>query len=277
MPTTPILAVMYDFDRTLSPRDMQEYAFIPHLGLTPAAFWEKCEEAARAHHMDPILAYMWIMLRQGRGKTLLNREELVKLGRTVELFPGVDTWFRRINAYAAAQDVSVEHYIISSGLREIIEGTAIAHEFKRIFAAEFVYDEDNVPVWPAMAVNYTSKTQFLFRINKGVLDVNENAALNEFMPDDRRRIPFRNMVYIGDGLTDVPCMKLTRTNGGFSIAVHDGGDMRQARDMIAHGRVDFVLRADYSEGSEMEQTLFEIVDRVKATHVTVERHMAHLK
>ena len=167
-----------------------------------------------------------------------------------------------------------EHYIISSGLREIIEGTPIAPEFKEIYAASFCYDEDGVPIWPAMAVNYTSKTQFLFRINKGVPDVTENRGLNEYMPEDLRRVPFRNMIYIGDGLTDVPCMKLTKVNGGHFIAVYQT-DRGEADDMIRHGRVDYVVPADYSKGSELEQAVFEVVDQVAAMAKTARRHMAH--
>lgn len=156
----------------------------------------------------------------GTGKKLLNRNEFTKLGESVEPFSGVRTWFDRVNRYADSLGLQLEHYIISSGLKEIIEGTPIAKEFKAIYAAEFFYDEQNVPVWPAMAVNYTSKTQFLFRINKGVLDVTDHASLNEFTPENHRRIPFGNMIYIGDGFTDVPCMKLVKVNGGHSIAVY---------------------------------------------------------
>ncbi|MCI2058772.1 MAG: haloacid dehalogenase-like hydrolase [Oscillibacter sp.] len=274
MSNQPILALMYDFDHTLSPRDMQEYAFIPSLGMESGAFWDACGEAMRSHNMDQILAYMYVMLEKAAGKQLVTHDTLRELGRGVQLFPGVKTWFRRVNAYAEKQGLVPEHYIISSGLKEIIEGTAIAGEFREIYAAAFCYDGRGVPVWPAMAVNYTSKTQFLFRINKGVLDVGENRGLNEYMPEDRRRVPFRNMIYIGDGLTDVPCMKLTKVNGGHSIAVYQE-DRREADDMIRHGRIDCVVRADYSRGSELEQTVFEIIDQVAATARTMRRCMEH--
>lgn len=274
MPDQPILALMYDFDRTLSPRDMQEYGFIPGLGMDPTAFWAECNAAMKRHGMDSILAYMLVMLEKSRGRQLVTQETLRGLGESVKLFPGVKSWFHRVNAYAEKNNLMPEHYIISSGLREIIEGTPIAPEFKEIYAASFCYDEDGVPIWPAMAVNYTSKTQFLFRINKGVPDVTENRGLNEYMPEDLRRVPFRNMIYIGDGLTDVPCMKLTKVNGGHSIAVYQT-DRGEADDMIRHGRVDYVVPADYSKGSELEQAVFEVVDQVAAMAKTARRHMAH--
>lgn len=262
MQTKPIVAIMYDFDKTLSPKDMQEYAFIPGLKMEPTEFWEKCNSLLKEKRMDPILSYMYMMLNESRGKMLLNRDVFKKLGSHVQLFDGVKTWFKRVNDKGEKLGVTVEHYILSSGLKEIIEGTAIAHEFKEIYAAEFLYDDSNVPVWPSMAVNYTSKTQFLFRINKGVLDITENEALNEFTPENKRRVPFRNMIYIGDGLTDVPCMKLVKVNGGHSIAVYqEHADI--ANNMILQGRVDFVAPADYTKGSKLENIVFAVLENIK--------------
>jgi 2-hydroxy-3-keto-5-methylthiopentenyl-1-phosphate phosphatase len=273
MEDKPIIAIMYDFDKTLSPKDMQEYAFIPGIGMDPSSFWTKCNTQMHEKNMDQILAYMYVMLKEAEGKMLLNRDEFNKLGSSVKLFDGVKTWFSRVNTYGEKLGVQVEHYIISSGLKEIIEGTPIAKEFKMIYAAEFCYNEKNVPVWPAMAVNYTSKTQFLFRINKGVLDVTEHNGLNEFTPDNKRRIPFRNMIYIGDGLTDVPCMKLVKVNGGHSIAVFQNDNII-ACDMIKQGRVDFIAPADYLKNSKMEQTVFSILESIKATDKLVRLHLA---
>lgn len=272
MTEKPIIAIMYDFDKTLSPRDMQEYAFIPGVGMEPSAFWSKCNTLMRDKKMDQILAYMYMMIQEAEGKMLLNRTEFLKLGSSVQLFDGVKTWFKRVNSYGEKLGVSVEHYIISSGLKEIIEGTTIAKEFKMIYAAEFCYDEKNVPVWPAMAVNYTSKTQFLFRINKGVLDVTEHNGLNEFTPENKRRVPFRNMIYIGDGLTDVPCMKLVKVNGGHSIAVFQN-DNKVAYDMIKQGRVDYIAPAQYSKNSKMEQLVFSILENIKASNNLVRLHL----
>lgn len=272
----PIAAIMYDFDKTLSSRDMQEYAFIPGVGMKPEEFWTKCNEMVAKHKMDQILAYMLLMVKEAEGKMLLNRDVFNKLGKTVELFPGVTTWFKRVNAYAEEKGIQIEHYIISSGLKEIIEGTRIANEFKGIYAAEFCYNDRNVPFWPAMAVNYTSKTQFLFRINKGVLDVTEHRGLNEYMPEDERRIPFRNMIYIGDGLTDVPCMKLVKVNGGHSIAVYQKEADETVSRMLLQGRVDYVLPADYSKNSEMEGTVFAVLDQIAAVDKTIQIQMKHL-
>lgn len=267
MEKRPILAIMYDFDHTLSPRDMQEYGFIPDLGMEADAFWHKCVTAMKQNQMDQILAYMYMMLEEAKGKLIVNRSMLRALGKDVQLFDGVSDWFARVNDYAESKGLVPEHYIISSGLKEIIEGTPIAKEFKEIYAASFCYDEHGVACWPAMAVNYTSKTQFLFRVNKGVLDVTEHRALNEFMPEEKRRVPFSNMIYIGDGLTDVPSMKLTKLNGGHSIAVWQE-DEQISNEMLLEGRVDFAVKADYSRGSDMEKMVFAIIDQIAASAKT---------
>jgi len=276
MSERPVLALMYDFDKTLSPRDMQEYAFIPSIKMTPSDFWAECGRTMSENNMDQILAYMYVMFKKAKGKILFTRETLSALGKDVELFDGVKTWFKRVNSYAEKHGMKAEHYIISSGLKEIIEGTPIVGNFERIYAAEYCYDENGVPCWPAMAVNYTSKTQFLFRINKGVLDVTENDGLNEFMPEYMRRVPFRNMVYIGDGLTDVPCMKLVRTNGGHSIAVYQDSK-EKVNNLLLEGRVDYVLKADYSKGAELEKAVFAIIDKAEAVNRTIEMHVQNLE
>ena len=223
MKQQPIVAFLYDFDKTLCTTDMQDYAFIPSLGMTPAEFWAEANGFGQRNRMDGILAYMYTMLREAaRRNRPFTRADLVEKGRSIVLFPGVEDWFRRINAFGAGQGVQVEHYIISSGLREIIEGSSISQEFKEIYASEFYYDESGVPVWPKLAVNFTAKTQFVYRINKGVLDVSNDRDLNASMPDDSKRVPFTNMIYMGDGLSDVPCMKMMRAYGGQAIAVYQG-------------------------------------------------------
>ena len=262
----PIFALMYDFDHTLSPRDMQEYAFIPEMNMESGAFWDLCQEAAAKHQMDSILAYMYVMLREARKRGMpLSRQTFNRQGAKVELFPGMDTWFERINAYGEKLGFQVEHYVISSGLKEIIEGTPIAQCFERIYAAEFVYDEETgEPEWAAQAVNYTSKTQFIYRINKGVMDVTDNKRLNEHTPHDKRRVPFTNMIYVGDGTTDVPCMKLVVSRGGHAIAVYKGEKNRDVCDMLVHGRVQFIAPTDYREGSEIEKMVQGIFNSVAA-------------
>ena len=264
---TPIVALIYDFDKTLSPRDMEEYSFIPGIGMEPDDFWGQCGEFARAHDMDGILTYMYLMKKMARGEMELTKENLIALGRDVEFFPGVQTWFDRINAIGRECGVIVEHYIISSGLTEIIRGSAIGKYFKAIFAASFCYDDGGRAVWPSTAVNYTSKTQYLFRINKGILDVTNDRDLNAFTPAYMRRVPFSNMIYVGDGLTDVPCMKMTRQKGGYSP-----GATELADDMLLQGRVDFSVEADYREGSEIEDVVTLLMKRIRASHALTLRH-----
>ncbi|WP_161999778.1 HAD family hydrolase [Enterococcus asini] len=248
----PIIAFMYDFDRTLCTRDMQEYSFIPELGVDAATFWQQVAHLAETEHMDHIISYLYHMIKSANAKGLpLRREDFVALGKDVELFPGVTTWFKRMNDLGAELGLEIEHYIISSGLTEIIEGTPIHEEFKKIYACEFHYDEAGNADWPALTVNYTNKTQFLFRINKGVLPMNDDEALNEFLEDRDRRIPFRNMIYIGDGLTDVPCMKLVKVNGGQSIAVYENKE--RVVDLLTDRRVDFITPANYEAGSELDE------------------------
>ena len=204
--TKPIIALLYDFDKTLCTTDMEDYAFIPALGYTPAEFWHKANTFGRENRMDGLLAYMYTMIAECRaqGKDL-KRDFLVACGRSMELFPGVREWFQRINAFGEQQGVTIEHYVLSSGLKEIIEGSGIAHEFKQIYACEFYYDEAGAACWPKLDVNFTNKTQFVYRINKGVLDVADDKTLNDSMPDDSKRVPFTNMIYVGDGLPHRSC------------------------------------------------------------------------
>lgn len=260
---SPIIAVLYDFDKTLCTTDMQNYAFIPSLGMTPAEFWAEANGFGRQNRIDGILAYMYIMLREAeRRNRPFTREDLVGKGRGVELFPGVESWFGRINAFGESQGVRVEHYVISSGLREIIEGSSISGEFREIYASEFYYDGTGRPVWPKLAVNFTAKTQFVYRINKGVLDVSDDKTLNDSMPDDSKRVPFPNMIYLGDGLSDVPCMKMMRAYGGQAIAVYQSGNRSGVEELLARRRVDFIFPADYREGSALEETVKNIIRKM---------------
>lgn len=276
MSRPPIACLIYDFDKTLSPLNMQEYGFLPGLNIDPDDFWAECREFALKNRMDGILTYMYKMVEKARGSMRLTRETLAKQGAQVRFFPGVESWFQRVNEYGLSIGLQMEHYIVSSGLREIIEGSRIAENFRAIFAASFCYGEDGCALWPATAVNYTAKTQYLFRINKGILDVTNDVDLNNFTPEDRRPIPFRNMIYIGDGLTDVPCMKLTRAKGGCSIAVHAPGDTRLTDDMLLQNRADFAITADYTENSEMEQTVFALLRQIRAMDECAALHARHM-
>lgn len=276
--TGPIIAFLYDFDKTLCTTDMQNYAFIPSLGMTPAEFWAEANGFGRRNRIDGILAYMYIMLREAERKKLpFTREDLVEKGRQIELFPGVESWFSRINAFGEAQGVRVEHYVISSGLREIIEGSSISHEFKEIYASEFYYDETGRPVWPKLAVNFTAKTQFVYRINKGVLDVSDDKTLNDSMPDDSKRIPFPNMIYMGDGLSDVPCMKMMRAYGGQAIAVYQDANRTGVEELLAKKRVDFIFPADYREGRPLEETVRNIIRKMAIADRLWEENLRQLR
>jgi 2-hydroxy-3-keto-5-methylthiopentenyl-1-phosphate phosphatase len=253
--TKPIVAIMYDFDKTLCTRDMQEYTFIPSVGMEPSEFWGHTAEVAAAETMDSILTYLYCMVEKAHQTgNPLTRESLVGCGKDIEYHPGVEGWFERINRYAEEAGVEVEHYVLSSGLKEIIEGTSIAKYFKRIYACEFLY-KDGQAYWPKMAVNYTNKTQFVYRINKGVLDINNDVDLNNSRPDSEKRVFFSNMIYIGDGLTDVPCMKLVKQSGGHSIAIYSKGQQHKAAPLLKHERVDWMFEADYSEGSDLDRTM----------------------
>ncbi len=272
----PVIALMYDFDKTLCTKDMQEYTFIPNVGMEPAAFWGEVNQLVARTRMDPILAYMYTMLDKARSvHQSIRRDDFVDSGKALELYRGVATWFDRVNKIGADAGARIEHYIISSGLREIIEGSEIRDKFDDIFACEFFYDENGVATWPKNVVNYTTKTQFLFRINKGILDLTDNQALNEFTPEDERRIPFRNMIYLGDGMTDVPCMKLVKVNGGYSIAVYkDNKDI--AEGLLGSGRVNFIARADYSKGSALEKTVRDIISKMVITDSLVRENRKQL-
>ena len=253
---------MYDFDKTLCTRDMQEYTFIPSVGMEPHEFWAHTADVAEEETMDSILTYMYCMVEKARESgNPLTRESLVACGKDIEYHPGVEGWFDRINRYAEAAGVEVEHYVLSSGLKEIIEGTSIAQYFKRIYACEFLY-KDGQAYWPKMAVNYTNKTQFVYRINKGVLDINNDVDLNNSRPDNEKRVFFSNMIYIGDGLTDVPCMKLVKQSGGHSIAIYSHGQYQKAAPLLKHERVDWMFEADYSEGSELDKTMKLLLEQL---------------
>lgn len=266
--TKPIIALIYDFDGTLSPRNMQEYSFIQAVGQNDSEFWGKAKEMADKQDSDNILVYMLLMLQKAKETGIPIRKEIFqKFGESVELFNGVCEWFKRINEYGKAHGVKIEHYINSSGNKEIIEGTKIAKEFKAIFASSFYYNEHGDAMWPAAAVNYTNKTQFLFKINKGIFSVKDSIITNSSVPEDKKRVAFTNMVYFGDGETDVPCMKLIKQLGGTSVAVYEPGNDKKkesARKLIKQDRVNYVCPADYSESSNLDTLVKAIINKLKA-------------
>lgn len=258
-----IAAIIYDFDKTLTDQDMQNYSFIPALGLTPNEFWSKTGQFTAETGVERILSYMYMMVKEAKEKGItLTKEYLYSLGKDLKYFNGVLEWFDRINKYGEEKGVKIEHYLISSGTKEIIDGSIIAHEFKQIFGCEFYFDpETKVPVWPKLAINYTAKTQFYFRITKGILDVIEDNAVNR--KQDELRIPRKNVIYIGDGMTDVPVMLLVRQNGGHSIAVYQEGDIQAVQHLYDEGRVNFVCVADYTEGSSIDTVVKLVIDGIR--------------
>jgi hypothetical protein len=258
----PIIAIIYDFDKTLTTTDMQNYNFIPALGMTPEEFWGETGKFSDKTGVERILSYMYMMIVKAREKGInLTKEFLYEQGKNMEYFDGVLTWFDRINEYGEKKSIKIEHYLISSGTKEIIEGSEIAKHFKAIFGCEFYFDpQTKLPVWPKLAINYTAKTQFYFRITKGILDVSEDNALNRKLVD--HRIPHRNIIYIGDGITDVPVMLLVKQNGGHSIAVYPKGEREKVEYLYTDGRVNFVARADYTEKSDINSIVRLIIDQV---------------
>ena len=260
----PVVAICYDFDKTLTPDDMQAQGFIQSVGMDVEEFWKESNALADNNNMDQNLAYMFCMKEKARGQMILNKKTLADYGAKITLFHGVEDWFERIREYGKEQGAIVEHYIISSGLAEMIEGTTVAKKgaFERIYASSFYYDEKGVAVWPAQAVNYTNKTQFLFRIEKGVLDVND-PGVNDSFASDEIRVPFRNMIYIGDSDTDIPCMKLVNSYGGSSIGVYssESNDKAKVHKMMREGRIRYYAPADYSKGKELDLIVKSIIDR----------------
>ncbi|MDO4197525.1 MAG: HAD family hydrolase [Erysipelotrichaceae bacterium] len=257
------LALIYDFDKTLSPKDMQEFHYIQSLGYENAAdFWKECDRFSHENNCDGILSYMYMMVKKDEN---LTRKQLRKEGKYIKLYKGVDTWFERINEYGKQHNVEVEHYIISSGLADIIKGTKIAKYFKKIYACTYVYDNEGKVLWPGRVVNYTMKTQYLFRINKGVLAEDNDEDLNSSTPESSKYIRLEDMVYFGDGSTDVPSMKVVQQNGGITIAVFgDDSKREKAEKLYEDKRATFVVKADYSKNSRIEKIVKGIIDSTEA-------------
>jgi hypothetical protein len=262
-------ALIYDFDGTLARGNVQEHTFIPELGIGVDEFWSEVKRVAEQHDSDEVLTYMWLLLQEATARGLsVTREDFARHGRTTPLFDGVDSWFSRINAYGESRGLALEHYIISSGTHEMIEGCRISGEFTRIYASRFIYDESGKAVWPGVAINYTNKTQFLFRINKGIENTWDNSRINKYMPEEQRPVPFSRMVFLGDGETDIPSMKMVRHQGGHSIAVFDPAKWNEPRTqahvyrLIAEDRAHFTVPADYREGSHLDVTMKGVLGRI---------------
>jgi len=265
------MTIAYDFDGTLADGNMQEHQFLPDINMKPDAFWAEVKEISKEHQADEVLVYMNLMLEKAHAARVpVRREDFKDRGRSIKLFKGVEDWFDRITEYARKKGVRLEHVLISSGNEEIFAGTAIASKFSHVYASKFMFDENGVAVWPALAVNYTTKTQYLFRINKGAHDLSDNARINEFVPKHERPVPFENMIFIGDGTTDIPCFRLVKDQGGLSIAVYKPrtkNAQSKANDYLIEDRVHCVVPADYSEGKKLDEIVKAQIDAVVARAV----------
>jgi 2-hydroxy-3-keto-5-methylthiopentenyl-1-phosphate phosphatase len=275
----PEVALIYDFDGTLSPKNMQEFSFIKALGMQAKEFWKMSNDYSRKIDASPVLCYMKFMLAEAHKRDIsLKADSFRSFGKQIELYDGVKEWFGLINKYGSLKHLRIKHYINSSGLKEMIEGSKIAREFERIYACSFMYDVDGVAVWPAVAVDYTTKTQFLFKINKGIASVSDDKLINEYVPENERPVPFKHMIYVGDGTTDIPCMRMVKQNGGHSIAVytpHDGIKKKNAEKLITDGRVNFVCPADYTKDRDVYTVVTTILDKIKSDYdfeQLLERH-----
>lgn len=266
----PTVALIYDFDGTLSPGNMQEFGFIQATGKTKEEFWKKNRELAEGKDANGILTYMYLMLSEARQNNIsLKRDSFKNFGKNVELFDGVKEWFSMVNNYGRQIGLDIRHYINSSGLKEMIEGTPIAHEFENIYACSFLYNVDDIAYWPGVAIDYTAKTQFLFKINKGISEVSDNKKINRFIPEDERPIPFTRMIYFGDGETDIPCMKMIKEHGGHSIAVYEQGNQNKkdtALQLIRDNRVNFICAADYRKGKEINMVVKRVLNKIRADY-----------
>ena len=271
------IGILYDFDKTLCTTDMQEYAFIKNLEMTPEEFWGEAGRMAKLYEMEKILSYMLVMIEKCKAKGIpLTEDYLRSCGENVELFNGVATWFDRINAFGKSLGVNIEHYIISSGTYEIIQGTPIAKYFKKVFACRYVYDEHGEAVWPAHAINYTLKTQYIYRISKGVLDLTDDEGVNREQDESLRRIAYQNMIYLGDGMTDIPCMKMVKERGGKSIAVYPEGKGYTIKPLVDDDRINYVCAADYSENSTLERIVKLMIENMAITEKLKKEERAQL-
>lgn len=275
----PVIAICYDFDKTLTPNEMQAQGYIQSLGYEVEEFWNKSNGMAADNDMDENLSYMYMMVNEFKDHHKLDRKTLEAYGAEVQLFSGVKDWFKRIRDYGLKRGVLVEHYIISSGIKEMIEGTEIAKngEFEKIYASSFYFDDKGIARWPAQVVNYTNKTQFLFRIQKGTLDIND-PGINDYFPPDEIRVPFRNIIYIGDSDTDIPCMKLVNTYGGFSVGVYNPDHSKEkVYRMIKDNRIKYFAPADYRENKELDLIIKNIIERTVFNEKLESTHYSCLK
>lgn len=275
----PTVAICYDFDITLSPMNMQEYGFFDDLNMTADEFWAHQAKFIQVNKSDRMLANMYSTVAKAKEHgIILTKEKFAEYGKNIKFYNGVETWFERINDYGKELGVNVEHYIVSSGIKEMIEGTPIAKYFKKIYACSYIYNDQGEAIWPAISVNYTNKTQFLYRINKGCLDETDD-SINEFIDHESRIVPFENMIYIGDSDTDIPCMRLVNKSGGKAIGVYQKDSPKKAylKDLLAKNKINYIAETDYSKGKMLEIIVKEIIKSDKINFTLKELSRAQKK
>lgn len=260
----PRMAICYDFDKTLSPDDMQTFTLIPSFKMSVSEFWSESNQLAKENLMDSNLAWMYQLVQYSKIKRKpLKRDYFNEIGKDVKLYKGVESWFERVNKYAESKGVILEHYIISSGLKEIIEGSPISQYFERIYASTYLYSADNVAEWPAQSINYTNKTQYIFRIAKGIFEEYDE-RVNDSVSSDKLYIPYENIVYIGDSATDIPCMSLVKSKGGYAIGVYDPERNKKKKvfQLFSDKRIDFFAPANYSARGNLFKYVKMIIENV---------------
>ena len=272
----PVIAIMYDFDKTLAITDMQNFSFIPSLGYTPEEFWKETTKFCEKMDIDRVLGYMYMMISLAKKQGIkITRKYLNEQGKSIKYFRGVENWFERIKEYGREKGLIIEHYLITSGNKEIVEGTSIFKEFKQVFGCEYIYDEETLEAtWPKTMINYTQKTQYIFRISKGLIESNDDSKINE--KTLVRRVPYENMIYLGDGLTDVPSMIVVKENNGTSIAVYKKGERDKVSRLFEDGRVNYICKADFSENGELDKVVKLIIDGIQIKE-SLERRSLEMK
>ena len=261
------IAIIYDFDGTLTPKSMQEYTLLPKLGINSKNFWDMIVREAKETGGETMMIYMRHLLDHAKNKNIkISKKEFSKMGKDIQYYDGVIDWFESIDKYVknlSKGEVEIYHYIISAGHLEILEGISIKKYIKKIFASEYFYNSDEYAVFPKIVVTDTTKTQYLFRINKGKEELSE--TINNHMSEEMRPIPFDNMIYVGDGLTDVPSMALIKKEGGHSIAVYQKilkDQVEICKKLFNANRVDFIAEADFKNNSDLFKKTCLLLDYV---------------
>ncbi|OGX14580.1 MAG: hypothetical protein A2351_01415 [Omnitrophica bacterium RIFOXYB12_FULL_50_7] len=269
-----IIAIVYDFDGTLSPGNMQEETIFKAYGIDKKKFWARSQSLVIRKGYEKTLAYLKLLIDDPIFKKRpLTKRMLREFASHIPYYPGVDEgYFDQLGAFIRSlpevpeAGITLEHYIISSGLQDILEGISIRKHFKKIYACEYDFQRGR-PVFPKLVINDTNKTQFLFRINKGRLKLSE--SINNHMPETERRIPFRNMIYVGDGITDVPSMTVVQKAGGNAIAVYDPAKRvpRAVKTMVAEHRAEHFAPADFRPQSLLVKILRQTLKKIIASIV----------